>query len=141
MSGAASPWSREELLAVSASRLLEDGKVVFAGVGTPLLASVLARSTHAPQLTIVVEGGAIGPDVRAGQLPISTNEMAAGRHAMMLTGITDTFLFAQRGFAGTSLPSASSYPCATRWVAAGSSWNEVNFIPKGFATRLRTSVS
>ena len=42
------PWTREELLAVSASRLLEDGKVVFAGVGVPLLASILARSTHAP---------------------------------------------------------------------------------------------
>jgi hypothetical protein len=59
---------------------------------------VLARSTHAPRLTIVVEGGVIGPDVKAGQLPVSTNEMAAGRHAMMLAGITDTFLFAQRGF-------------------------------------------
>jgi glutaconate CoA-transferase, subunit B len=91
-------WTRDELLAVSASRLLEDGKVVFAGVGTPLLASVLARSTHAPRLTIVVEGGAIGPAVKPGHLPISTNEMAAGRHAMMLTGITDTFLYAQRGF-------------------------------------------
>jgi glutaconate CoA-transferase subunit B len=94
----AAAWSREELLAVAASRLLADGKVVFAGVGTPLVASVLARSTHAPRLTIVVEGGAIGPEVKAGQLPISTNEMAAGRHAMMLTGITDTFLLAQRGF-------------------------------------------
>jgi glutaconate CoA-transferase subunit B len=91
-------WTREELLAVSASRLLEDGRVVFAGVGTPLLASILARSTHAPHLTIVVEGGVIGPDVKAGRLPISTNEMAAGRHAMMLAGLTDTFLFAQRGF-------------------------------------------
>jgi glutaconate CoA-transferase, subunit B len=95
---AARSWTPDELLAVSASRLLEDGRVVFAGVGTPLLASILARSTHAPRLTIVVEGGVIGPDVKAGQLPISTNEMAAGHHAMMLAGITDTFLFAQRGF-------------------------------------------
>src|SRR5207248_5267537 len=98
MTPAAGSWSRDELLAVSASRLLEDGKVVFAGVGTPLLASVLARATHAPRLTIVVEGGAIGPEVKAGQLPISTNEMAAGRHATTLTGITDTFLFAHPGF-------------------------------------------
>ena len=98
MTAAAGTWTREELLAVAASRLLEDGKVVFAGVGTPLVASVLARATHAPRLTIVVEGGAIGPEVKGGELPISTNEMAAARHAMMLTGITDTFLFAQRGF-------------------------------------------
>src|SRR5438105_287156 len=48
-------WTADELLAVSASRLLADCKVVFAGVDTPLLASILARSTHAPHLTIVVE--------------------------------------------------------------------------------------
>ena len=91
-------YTPSELLAVTASRLLEDGKIVFAGVGTPLLASILARTTHAPTLTIVVEGGIIAPEVKPGELPISTNEMRAGRHAMVLTGITDLFLMAQRGF-------------------------------------------
>jgi glutaconate CoA-transferase subunit B len=91
-------YTPSELLAVTASRLLEDGKIVFAGVGTPLLASILARITHAPTLTIVVEGGVIAPQVKPGELPISTNEMRAGRHAMVLTGITDLFLMAQRGF-------------------------------------------
>lgn len=91
-------YSVDELLAVTASRLLSDGKIVFAGVGTPLLAAVLARMTHAPGLTIVVEGGVIGPEIKAGDLPISTNEMRAGRHAMLLLGITDIFLLAQAGF-------------------------------------------
>ncbi len=88
----------DEILAVSASRLLEDGKLVFAGVGTPLLASILAQRTHAPRLTIVVEGGIVGPDIKAGELPVSTNEMRAGRHASTLTSITDIFLMAQAGF-------------------------------------------
>lgn len=91
-------WAPSELLAVTAARLLEDGKIVFAGVGTPLLAAILARTTHAPTLTIAVEGGVIAPEVKPGELPISTNEMRAGRHAMVLTGITDLFLLAQRGF-------------------------------------------
>jgi glutaconate CoA-transferase, subunit B len=91
-------WTQNELLAVSASRLLRDGAVVFAGVGTALLSAILARTTHAPHLTIVVEGGVIGPEVKPGHLPISTNEMAAGRHAAVLSGITDLFLLAQRGF-------------------------------------------
>ncbi|MDR0360288.1 MAG: CoA-transferase [bacterium] len=91
-------WTQNELLAVAASRLLRDGTVVFAGVGTALLAAILARTTHAPRLTIVVEGGVIGPEVKAKHLPISTNEMAAGRHAAALSGITDLFLLAQRGF-------------------------------------------
>jgi glutaconate CoA-transferase, subunit B len=91
-------YSPSELLAVSASRLLADGKVVFAGVGTPLLASALARVTHAPGLTIVVEGGAIGLEVDPGRLPISTNEMRGARRAVALPPITQIFLYAQRGY-------------------------------------------
>lgn len=91
-------YTASELLAVTASRLLADHKIVFAGVGTPLLASALARATHAPHLTIVVEGGVIGLEAQPGKLPISTNEMRAARRAMMLPPITQTFLYAQRGY-------------------------------------------
>jgi glutaconate CoA-transferase subunit B len=87
-----------ELLAVMGSRELRDDTSVFAGVGVPLLAATLAQRRHAPRLTMVVEGGIIGPEIEPGRLPISTNEMRAGRRATMLLSITDTFLFAQRGF-------------------------------------------
>jgi glutaconate CoA-transferase subunit B len=87
-----------ELLAVMASRLLRDDTTVFAGVGVPLLAAALAQQRHAPQLTMVIEGGIIGPRIKPGRLPISTNEMRAAHRAQMLPSITDTFLFAQRGF-------------------------------------------
>ena len=90
--------SASELLAVMASRLLRDDTTVFAGVGVPLLAAALAQQRHAPRLTMVIEGGIIGPRIKPGRLPISTNEMRAGHRAQMLPGITDTFLFAQRGF-------------------------------------------
>jgi len=88
----------EELMAITASRLLADHKIVFAGVGMPLLASVVARRIHAPKLTIVLEGGIIGASLLPGKLPISTNEMRAAYGAQMLTDITDIFLYAQRGF-------------------------------------------
>ncbi|PYM31791.1 MAG: CoA-transferase [Candidatus Rokuibacteriota bacterium] len=81
-----------------ASRQLRDDTTVFAGVGVPLLAAALAKQRHAPRLTLVIEGGIIGPEIAPGRLPISTNEMRAGRRAQMLPGITDAFLFAQRGF-------------------------------------------
>lgn len=87
-----------ELLAVIAARQLAGVTSLFAGVGIPLLAAALAQKTHAPELTIVVEGGSIGPEVIPGRLPISTNEMRVAHRARMLPGITDTFLFAQRGF-------------------------------------------
>ena len=91
-------YSRAELLAVMAARQLTGVKSVFAGVGIPLLAAALAQKTHSPDLTIVVEGGSIGPELLPGQLPISTNEMRVAHRARLLPGITDIFLFAQRGF-------------------------------------------
>ena len=91
-------YSPAELLAVMASRQLAGVNSVFAGVGLSLLSASLAQKTHAPDLTIVVEGGAIGPEVLPGELPISTNEMRVAYRARMLPRITDIFLFAQRGF-------------------------------------------
>ena len=91
-------WTPGELMAVAAGRLLEDGKVVFAGVGMPILAALLAQERQAPNLTIALEGGIIGPQLAAGRLPISTNEMRAARLAPYLTDIADVFLSAQRGF-------------------------------------------
>jgi glutaconate CoA-transferase subunit B len=87
-----------ELLAVMGARALRDDTTVFAGVGAPMMAAALAQRTHAPKLTMVVEGGIVGPEWKPGELPISTNEMRAGYHAQMLPGITDAFLLAQRGF-------------------------------------------
>jgi glutaconate CoA-transferase subunit B len=88
----------DEIMAVTASRLLGDNRVVFAGVGMPLLSAAVAKRRQAPNLTIVLEGGIIGTHLLPGQLPISTNEMRAAYGADMLTDVTDIFLFAQRGF-------------------------------------------
>lgn len=88
----------EQAMIVAGSRLLLDHKVVFAGVGAPLVASVLAQKLHAPHLTIILEGGFVGPQMKPGKLPISTNEMRAAHGAIMHTGIVDVFLYAQRGF-------------------------------------------
>jgi glutaconate CoA-transferase subunit B len=88
----------EEVMAITASRLLADHKVVFAGVGMPLLACAVARRMQAPHLAIVLEGGIIGAALLPGRLPISTNEMRAAYGAQLLTDITDIFLYAQRGY-------------------------------------------
>jgi len=87
-----------ELLTVMSARLLEDGQCVFAGVGIPLLAATLAQRLHAPGLTILFEGGVIGPFVVPGELPPSTNEQRCTRRANMVLGITDVLLLLQRGY-------------------------------------------
>ena len=93
-----SPATPEELRTITLSRMLDDHRVVFAGVGAPLVASALAFRLHAPHLTVVLEGGIIGVTFLDGCLPVSTNEMRAAFGAPMLTDITDVFLYAQAGF-------------------------------------------
>jgi len=105
-----------ELLAVMGARALKDDTTVFVGVGAPLMAAALAQRTHAPKLTMVIEGGIVGPSFLPGELPISTNEMRTAYHAQMLPGITDAFLLAQRGFldvASSAAPRSTSTATST----------------------------
>ena len=81
-----------------AARLLKDGQIVFAGVGIPLLAATLAQRNFAPHLTILFEGGTIGPFIVPGELPPSTNEQRCTRRSNMVLPITDVLLLLQRGY-------------------------------------------
>jgi glutaconate CoA-transferase subunit B len=91
-------YTASELLAVMSSRLLKDGQIVFAGVGIPLLAATLAQGLHCPGLTILFEGGVIGPVIEPGKLPPSTNEQRCTIRANMVLGSTDVLLLLQRGY-------------------------------------------
>ena len=94
----ASTFTTSELLAVMASRLMTNGQIVFAGIGVPLLAATLAQRLFAPQLTILFEGGTIGPFIVPGELPPSTNEQRCTRRSNMVLPITDVLLLLQRGY-------------------------------------------
>ena len=94
----AAEYTASELLAVMSSRLLQDGQIVFAGVGIPLLAATLAQGLHCPGLTILFEGGVIGPVIEPGKLPPSTNEQRCTIRANMVLSSTDVLLLLQRGY-------------------------------------------
>ncbi len=91
-------FTPSELLAVLSARLLTDGQIVFAGIGIPLLAASLAQQRQAPHLTILFEGGAVGPAYRPGELPLTTNDQRCIRRACAALTITDTLLLLQRGY-------------------------------------------
>ena len=91
-------YTASELLAVMSSRLLKEGQIVFAGVGIPLLAATLAQGLHCPGLTILFEGGVIGPVIEPGMLPPSTNEQRCTIRANMVLSSTDVLLLLQRGY-------------------------------------------
>ena len=48
-----------EKMIIAASRLLPKDAGIYVGTGMPLLASVLAQNTHAPDLLLVFEGGGV----------------------------------------------------------------------------------
>ena len=116
-------YTASELLAVMASRLLKDGQIVFAGIGIPLLAATLAQRNFAPHLTILFEGGTIGPFIVPGELPPSTNEQRCTRRANMVLPITDVLLLLQRGYVDgldfAPRPRWPLDPAAPRAIGAG----------------------
>jgi glutaconate CoA-transferase, subunit B len=55
-------FTPSELMAVSGARELEDKQVVAVGLGLPMVATFLAKRTHAPNMTILFELGVIDPE-------------------------------------------------------------------------------
>lgn len=51
-----------ELMAVAGARELKNGEIVAVGLGLPVVATFLAKRTHAPDITIMFELGVIDPE-------------------------------------------------------------------------------
>lgn len=58
-----------ELLAYNISLQIEDGQIVYVGTGLPMVGAMLAKKTHAPNITMVYESG--GQDPLEGDMPWS----------------------------------------------------------------------
>lgn len=55
-------YTSAELMAVAGARELKDGQIVAVGLGLPVVATFLAKLTHAPNMTILFELGIIDPE-------------------------------------------------------------------------------
>jgi len=76
-------------MAVVAARELRDGEVVFVGIGLPNLACNLARATHAPDLVLIYESGAVGAVPE--RLPVSIGDPSLVTGSLMVCGMADVF--------------------------------------------------
>lgn len=61
-----------EMLAVSAARVIQDEEVVFVGTGLPMMAALLAKACHAPNITMITEAGIYNP--RPMHIPMSVSD-------------------------------------------------------------------
>lgn len=89
-------YTLNELMCVLAAREIKDGDVVFVGIGLPNLACNLARATHAPNMTLIYESGAVGaqPD----RVPPSIGDPALVTGSLMVCSMADIFQsFLQNG--------------------------------------------
>lgn len=91
-------YTAQEIIVVAGSKVLEDNKIVFVGTGLPMVASLLAKLTHAPGLIPVFEAGAVGPPLESG-LPVSVGDSKTFTGASYLKGLNGAFELTQRGFA------------------------------------------
>src|SRR5438045_8403229 len=90
-SSSAHSYTPDEMMTLAAARLIPPGCVCFVGIGVPSAAANLARLTHAPDLVLIYESGAIG--TRPSVLPFSIGDCE-------LAETTD---------AGVPLPAITSY--------------------------------
>jgi glutaconate CoA-transferase subunit B len=51
-----------ELMAAAGARQVKDGEIVAVGLGLPVVATFLAKRTHAPNITILLELGIVDPE-------------------------------------------------------------------------------
>lgn len=89
-------YTPTELLACVAAHILEDGKSIFVGTGLPMIASMLAQRTHAPNLLIIFEAGGIGPQVPV--LPISVGDSRTFHRAVGASSMHDVMSALQNGY-------------------------------------------
>lgn len=92
----ATDYTLNELMCVLAAREIGDGDVVFVGIGLPNLACNLARATHAPNMTLIYESGAVGAVPE--RVPPSIGDPALVTGSLMVTSMSDIFQsFLQNG--------------------------------------------
>jgi glutaconate CoA-transferase subunit B len=90
-----SDYTLMELMICAAANLLEDGRAAVIGTGAPLAAAMLAQKTHAPNLILLFEAGAMAPIMK--KLPISVAGSHTQTQAIFNGSMFDIMEAAQRG--------------------------------------------
>jgi glutaconate CoA-transferase subunit B len=89
-------YNANELMVCQAARQLQDGEVVFVGIGLPNMACNLARRMHAPNLVLLYESGAVGATPK--RLPVSIGDPALVTNSLSVCSMFDIFnYYLQRG--------------------------------------------
>ncbi len=103
-----SDFSPSECMIVRAARELRDREVIFVGIGLPNMACNLARRTHAPNLVLIYESGAVGAVPE--RLPVSIGDPCLVTGSLSICSIPDAFnLYLQGGLIDVGFLGAAQF--------------------------------
>jgi glutaconate CoA-transferase, subunit B len=88
-------YSSDEMMTVSAARMLENGAICFVGIGLPSTAANLARLLHAPDAVLIYESGPIG--AKPAVLPLSIGDGILAETADTVVSTPEIFRYWLQG--------------------------------------------
>jgi len=88
-------YSPSEIMVARAARELNDGEVVFVGIGLPNLACNLARRLQAPNLVLIYESGAVG--AVPSRLPLSIGDPCLVTDSISVCSMVEVFNYYLQG--------------------------------------------
>lgn len=90
------PANPLEMVAFVLSQQIKDHQIVYVGTGLPMVAAILARKTHAPNITLVYESG--GQNPIAGDMPWSVGDPFTWRKSPIIQEMSYSFAQAGNGY-------------------------------------------
>ena len=82
-------YEADEMMSIAAARALRDVTACFVGIGLPSTGANLARRTHAPDLVLVYEAGAVG--AKPPRLPLSIGDGILAETADAVVSVPEIF--------------------------------------------------
>jgi glutaconate CoA-transferase subunit B len=82
-------YTDNEMMALSAGRLIKDGDIVFAGTGVSMLAATAAKRIYAPKAVVFFETGGIDPALE--EIPMAVADLRVMSGTALNSGLIEAF--------------------------------------------------
>ena len=84
-------YTENEIMALCAGRLVQNGDILFAGTGLSMLAATVAKRIHAPEAVVFFETGGIDPSLD--ELPLSVGDARVMTGASVHSSLVEALSF------------------------------------------------
>ncbi len=89
-------FTANDQMIVAAAKLIRNDEAAYVGVGLPMFVALLAKRTHAPNCTFVIENGIVRTE--SFELPGGTDTLGTQYHADKLAGLNYVSYLGQAGY-------------------------------------------